>query len=64
LYSMRSRRPLVNSFTSSGIIAGAHFLSSLAVVIAYVLLTMFVEIPQLYLQYSVAAALGILAYIF
>jgi ABC-type nickel/cobalt efflux system permease component RcnA len=64
LYSMHSRKPLVNSFISSGIIAGAHFLSSLVVVIAYVLLAMFVAIPQLYLQYSVVAGLGILAYMF
>jgi len=64
LYSTHSRKPLLSSFTSSGIIAGAHFISSIAVVIAYIFLDMFIEIPQLYMQYGVAIALGILAYIF
>jgi len=64
LYSARSTKPMLSGFTSSGIIAGAHFVSSFAVVIAYVVLTMFIEIPQLYLQYGAAIGLGILAYIF
>jgi ABC-type nickel/cobalt efflux system permease component RcnA len=64
LYSTHSRKPLLSSFTSSGIIAGAHFISSIAVVVAYIFLDMFIEIPQLYMQYGVAIALGILAYIF
>lgn len=50
LYSMQSRKPLLSSFTSSGIIAGAHFVSSIAVVVVYVFIAMFIEIPQLYLQ--------------
>ncbi len=44
--------------------AGAHFVSSIAVVIAYVLLTSIVEIPQPYMRYGAAIALAILAYIF
>jgi len=64
LYSMHSRKPLLRSFLSSGILAGAHFVSSIAVVVLYIFVTMFVEIPQLYLQYGVAIALGILAYLF
>ena len=64
LYSMHSRRPVLSSFTSSGIIAGAHFVSSIAAVVAYIFIAMFVEIPQLYLQYGAAIALAILAYVF
>ena len=64
LYSMHSRRPMLSSFMSSGIIAGAHFVSSIVVVVAYIFVTMFIQIPQLYMQYGAAIALGILAYIF
>ena len=64
LYSMQSRKPTLSSFLSSGMIAGAHFVSSMVVVIAYIFVTMFIEIPQIYLQYSAALALGILTYLF
>jgi nickel/cobalt exporter len=64
LYSIRSKRPLLSSLTSSGILAGAHFLSSIVVVVAFILVTTFVEIPQTYLNYAIAVALGILAYLF
>jgi nickel/cobalt exporter len=64
LYSIRNKRPLLSSLTSSGILAGAHFLSSIVVVAAFVFVTMFVQIPQTYLNYAVAVALGILAYLF
>ncbi|UVS68960.1 nickel/cobalt transporter [Nitrososphaera viennensis] len=64
LYSIRSRRPLLSSLASSGIIAGAHFLSSIAVVIAFLLVTMFVQIPHDYVNYAAAIALGVLAYMF
>jgi nickel/cobalt transporter (NicO) family protein len=64
LYSIRNKRPLLSSLTSSGILAGAHFLSSIAVVAAFIFVTMFIEIPQTYLNYAVAAALAILAYLF
>jgi hypothetical protein len=53
LYGMRSKRPLLNGIISSSIIAGAHFLSSIAVVI----------VPEVYMRYGAAIALGILAYI-
>jgi len=33
-------------------------------VVAYAFIVMFIEIPQIYLQYGTAIALGILAYIF
>ena len=64
LYSIRNKRPLLSSLTSSSILAGAHFLSSVVVVAAFLFVTMFVQIPQTYLNYAVAAALGILAYLF
>jgi nickel/cobalt exporter len=64
LYSIRSRRRVLGAIVSSGIIAGAHFLSSIVVVIAYITITLYVELPQLYLNYAAAIALGILAYIF
>ncbi len=64
LYSMHSRRQLVSGFISSGIIAGAHFLSSIVVVLAYILISPLIEIPFQYLQYGVAIALGVLAYLF
>lgn len=66
LYSIRKKRKILNSILSSGIIAGAHFLSSIAVVLTFVFVTSFVKIPipQSFLNYAVAIALGILAYIF
>ncbi|WP_148701648.1 hypothetical protein [Candidatus Nitrososphaera evergladensis] len=42
LYSVKSRRPVLAGVTSSSIIAGAHFLSSIAVVVAYVFFAAFV----------------------
>ena len=64
LYSIRNKRPLLSSLTSSSILAGAHFLSSIVVVAAFIFVTMFIQIPQTYLNYAVAAALGILSYLF
>lgn len=64
LYSMHSRKPMFRSILSSGVLAGAHFVSSIVVVVAYVFVSMFITIPQNYLQYGVAIALGILAYMF
>jgi nickel/cobalt transporter (NicO) family protein len=64
LYSMRSKNPLLSGIISSSILASAHFVSSIAIVIAYMLLTSIIEIPQAYMHYGAAIALGILAYIF
>jgi nickel/cobalt transporter (NicO) family protein len=66
LYSIRKKRQIISSLISSGIIAGAHFLSSIVVVMAFILVASFVKItiPQSYLNYGVAMALGILAYLF
>ncbi len=66
LYAIRSRRPLQSGIISSSIIAGAHFISSLAVVAAYIILVnnLDIQIPEVYMRYGAAIALGILAYIF
>ena len=64
LYSIRNKRPLLSSLVSSGIIAGGHFLSSMVVVMGFILLTSFVQIPHNYTNYAVAVALGVLAFIF
>jgi ABC-type nickel/cobalt efflux system permease component RcnA len=64
LYSIRSKRPLFGSIASSGIIAGAHFLSSIAVVLAFIFVSMLIQIPQTYMNYAVAIALGVLAFVF
>jgi nickel/cobalt transporter (NicO) family protein len=64
LYSMRSKRPFVTGLISSSILASAHFVSSIVVVLAYILVSELVELPQVYLQYGAAIGLGILAVIF
>jgi nickel/cobalt transporter (NicO) family protein len=64
LYSLRSKRPIVSGFMSSSIIAGAHLVSSIIIVLAYILLSNLIEVPQIYLRYGVAVGLGILAIIF
>jgi ABC-type nickel/cobalt efflux system permease component RcnA len=64
LYALQSKRPLLNSIISSSILASAHFLSSIVVVLAFVLFSTFISIPQNYLNYAAAIALGILAFMF
>ncbi len=64
LFSMQSQKPMLRSLISSGIIASAHFVSSIVVVVAYLLVATLVEIPGAYLQYGAAFGLGILAYLF
>jgi nickel/cobalt exporter len=64
LYSMRSKKPFVSGLISSSILAGAHFVSSFIVVVAYILVSGTIEIPQIYLRYGAAIGLGILAVIF
>jgi nickel/cobalt exporter len=65
LYGMRSRRPLLNGIISSSIIAGAHFLSSITVVVAYTIVvnSLDMKVPEVYMRFGAAIALGILAYI-
>jgi nickel/cobalt exporter len=64
LYSMRSNRPFVAGFISSSILASAHFVSSIIVVLVFILVSTLIEVPQAYLQYGAAIGLGILAIIF
>jgi nickel/cobalt exporter len=66
LYAMRTRRPLFSGIVSSSIIAGAHFVSSIVVVVEYIIVvnTLNIQIPELYMKYGSAVALGILAYVF
>lgn len=66
LYAILSKRLLQSGIISSSIIAGAHFISSLAVVVAYIILVnnLDIQIPDVYMRYGAAIALGILAYIF
>ena len=66
LYAMRGRSPLQSGIVSSSIIAGAHFVSSLLVVVAYIILisNLDIQIPEVYTRYGAAIALGILACIF
>jgi len=64
LYSTRTRRPMVYGFISSSIISLFHFLSSIAVVLAYVLLSSFINVSTPFMKYVAAAALTLLAYKF
>lgn len=66
LYSIRKERKVISSIISSGLIAGGHFISSIAVVLAFIIVTSYfkIPIPQSLLNYAVAITLGILAYIF
>lgn len=66
LYAMRSRKPLLSGIISSTIIAGAHFISSIIVVVIYIFVinSLDIQVPEVYMRYGAAIALGILAYIF
>lgn len=66
LYAMRNRRQLLSGIVSSSIIAGAHFVSSIVIVAAYIIVvdSLDIQIPEAYMRYGAAIALGILAYIF
>ncbi len=64
LYSLQTKTPLLSSILSSSILAMAHFLSSLVVVLAFILFNTYIDIPQNYLNYAAAIALAILAYMF
>lgn len=64
LFYAQQKKAFLSGIISSSIIVGAHFVSSIVVVVAYMLLTTLIEIPQLYLRYGAAIGLGILAYIF
>lgn len=46
LYSIRKERKVISSIISSGIIAGGHFISSIAVVLALMIITSYFKIPK------------------
>jgi len=62
LYSARKRKPLFAAFVSSGIIGIAHLISSIAVVVAYVLLQTWLDFEAPWIKYLAAALLLALAY--
>ena len=62
LYSMQKRNIVSNAFLSSAIIGSAHLLSSIAVVVAYVLLQSWLDFDAPWLKYLAAALLLFLAY--
>jgi nickel/cobalt exporter len=66
LYAIRSRKALLSGIVSSSIIAGAHFMSSIAVVVTYIIAinSLDVQLPEVYMRYGAVIALGILAYVF
>ena len=62
VYSAKKGNPLFSGFISSGIIAFAHFVSSIAVVVAYVLLQRWLDFEAPWIKYLAATLLLILAY--
>jgi len=64
LYSTRTKRPFTYGFISSGIIASLHLVSSMAVVLAYLLLSSFIAFEMPWFKYLAAIALFYLAYRF
>jgi nickel/cobalt transporter (NicO) family protein len=61
LYSAKTTRPTFYAFVSSGILAIAHFISSIVVVIIYVIVSAFYDFSSPILTYIAAAVLVILA---
>ncbi len=61
LYSMNKRNALTSATISSGIIGLAHLISSIAVVVAYVLLQDWLDFSAPWLKYLAAGILFILA---
>ena len=61
LYSSRTRRPIFYGFVSSTIISLFHFISSIAVVIVYILISSFVTFPSQIMKYLAGAVLILLA---
>jgi nickel/cobalt transporter (NicO) family protein len=59
LYSIRSKRPLLTSILSSCILASAHFLSSIVVVLAFILFSNYIHTSQNYLNYAATIARNI-----
>ena len=62
LYSVRKRNPVLAATVSSGIIGMAHLVSSIAVVVAYVLLQTWLDFEAPWIKYLAVRLLLILAY--
>ncbi len=60
LYSAKTTRPTFYAFVSSGILAAAHFISSIAVVIIYLVVSLFFDVSSPILTYIAAVVLVIL----
>lgn len=61
LYSMRKKNPALNAILSSGILGIGHLISSVAVVVVYVLLREFFDFSAPWLKYLAAAVLVVIA---
>ncbi len=62
LYSVKRRNATASALLSSGIIGMAHLVSSIAVVVAYVLLESWLDFDAPWIKYVAAGLLVILAY--
>ena len=62
LYSMKKRNAIASATLSSSIIGIGHLVSSIAVVVAYVLLQKWLNFEALWLKYVAAALLLVLAF--
>ena len=62
LYSVNKRKPIFSATISSGIIGVAHLISSIAVVIAYVLLHRWLDFNAPWIKYLAAGILFIIAF--
>lgn len=64
LYSIRRETPMLYGLLTSGILASFHFLSSIAVVVVYVIVSAFIPINLAFLNYIAAAVLFLMAIMF
>ncbi len=62
LYSMKKRNPIFSAILSSGIIGIGHLISSIAVVVAYVLLQAWLDFEAPWIKYLAAGILLVLAF--
>ena len=62
LYSMKKRNPVLSATLSSGIIGIGHLISSIAVVIAYIMLQTWLDFEASWIKYVAAGILVILSY--
>ncbi|MGD6810407.1 MAG: nickel/cobalt transporter [Candidatus Bathyarchaeia archaeon] len=60
LYSAKTTRPTFYAFVSSGVLAVAHFVSSIAVVLVYIVVSFFFDFQSPILTYIAAVVLVIL----